>query len=351
MTLSKLYATAQPNLVKRELSGIYAPIQEDLALVEDMLISAGKGDTFSLIDELSCSLKDNDEITHLLSYSLNGGGKRLRPALTLLSGKFGNYNLDQLLMMATAIEILHTATLVHDDVIDRAALRRGKPTINAIYDNDKAILLGDYLLAKAGYFVSNTQNLRVIKLFVQNLLVICGGELTQNFSVFDPGQTRPYYLSRIASKTASLLSLATESGAILSEAPESTIRALKNYGYYLGITFQIIDDILDFVGNEVEMGKPVGSDLAQGILTLPAMILLERYPYNNPIRDLQDGDRKKNVERVMEIVREDSSIIEECYSVASDYSKKACCELESLSDNSSRESLINLAEYAVIRGK
>jgi len=319
------------------LSTIYEPIQEDLVKVEDRLRSV-------------CEV-DFPWLSKLLEYSLKNGGKRIRPALVLLAGKFYNYDLSYLLPMATAIEILHTATLVHDDAIDNSLVRRGRPTINKVWGEDKAILLGDYLLAKSEELVADTQNLRVIKLFAQTIMTISSGELNQAFSAFNLEQTRQQYLQRISSKTACLISLATESGAILSQAPEKSVEALKGYGYNLGIAFQIVDDTLDFIGTEEEMGKPVGSDLAQGTLTLPAILLLERYPEDNPVRRLfQNEDRQRNIELAMELVR-NSSITQECYAVASDYCARACHNLSLLPDNASRRSLIKLADYVVKRRK
>ena len=319
------------------LSTIYEPIQEDLVKVEARLRSV-------------CEV-DFPWLSKLLEHSLKSGGKRIRPALVLLAGKFYNYDLSYLLPVATAIEILHTATLVHDDAIDNSLVRRGRPTINKVWGEDKAILLGDYLLAKSEELVADTQNLRVIKLFAQTIMTISSGELNQAFSAFNLEQTRQQYLQRISSKTACLISLATESGAILSQAPEKSVEALKGYGYNLGIAFQIVDDTLDFIGTEEEMGKPVGSDLAQGTLTLPAILLLERYPEDNPVRRLfQNEDRQRNIELAMELVR-NSSITQECYAVASDYCARACHNLSLLPDNASRRSLIKLADYVVKRRK
>ncbi len=331
------------------LSKIYEPIQQDLAKVEDMMKSVAKADLSWLPKQLAHDLRDSGKLAELLTYSLKGGGKRIRPALTLLSGKFYNYDLDYLLPMATAVEIMHTATLVHDDAIDNSPVRRGRPTISKAWDDDTAILLGDYLFAKAGELTATTQNLQVIKLFAQTLMTITSGELAQSFSSFNLEQTRQHYLHRIISKTASLFSLATESGAILSQAPGKLVKALKKYGYNLGIAFQIVDDIMDFIGTEEEMGKPVGSDLAQGTLTLPAMLLLERYPKENPVKALfQNRNRQENIKRAIELVHS-SSIIQECYKVASDYCTQSCRNLNLLPDNASRQSLIDLADYIVNR--
>jgi heptaprenyl diphosphate synthase component II len=318
-----------------QLNTIYEPIQEDLVKVEASLRSVSKVDFTWL--------------AKLLGHSLKGGGKRIRPALTLLAGKFYDYNLDYLLPMATAVELLHTATLVHDDAIDNSLVRRGRPTINKMWGSEKAVLLGDYLFANAGELTATTQNLRVVKLVAQTIMTISSGELNQAINAFNLEQTLQDYLQRISRKTASLFSLATESGAVLSQAPEKSIQVLIDYGYNFGIAFQIVDDILDFVGTEEEIGKPVGSDLAQGTLTLPAILLMEHYPEDNPIKRLfHNEDRQKNIELAIELVR-NSSIVEECYQVALDYCARACRNFNSLPDNESQQTLVQLADYIARR--
>ena len=322
-----------------QLSQIYKLVQKDLDKVGSQIESVSKVDS-PVLAELS---------SHILT-----GGKGIRPALTLLSGKFYRYNLELLLPMATAVELMHTATLVHDDAIDNASVRRGKPTINSLWGEDRAVLLGDYLFAKAGEFAALTGNLRVIRLFAQTLQTISSGELVQTFDAFKLEQTRDYYLERISSKTASLFSLATESGAVLSLAPEDSIQVLKEYGFNLGIAFQIVDDVLDFIGTEEELGKPVGLDLAQGTLTLPAMLLMERYPEDNPLKDLFDHpdmperDKRRKIGEIIELVSS-SSIVKQCYKVASDHAGKACHQLGQLPDKPSRKALEDLADLVISR--
>jgi octaprenyl-diphosphate synthase len=317
------------------LSAIYESIQDDLNNVEDRL--------------RSMSQVPFKHLSELLDHSLKAGGKRVRPVLTLLSGKFYNYNRDALLSMAVAVELLHTATLVHDDTIDKSAVRRGLPTVNAVWGEDKAVLLGDYLFARAGVVCASTGNLRVIELFSETLATISSGELRQSFDAFRLGQTREQYLERIIAKTASLFVLSTESGAVLSQAPESAVAILKEYGHNLGIAFQIVDDVLDFIGNEEELGKPVGSDLAQGTLTLPTMLLLERYPEDNPVkRFFQDPESLEDMRQAVERVG-NSSVVEECYDIAEGYSTAACRNLDQLPDNTSRQALLSLAAYVIKR--
>jgi octaprenyl-diphosphate synthase len=324
-----------------ELSQVYAPVRQDLAKVESQLKSVSQVDFLRLAE--------------LLSYTLSGG-KGIRPALNLLSGKLYHYNLERLLPMATAVELMHNATLVHDDAIDDSPMRRGQATINSLWGEDRAVLLGDYIFAKAGEFAAATDNLRVIRLFSKTLQIISSGELAQTFDAFNLEQTPDHYLERISSKTASLFSLATESGGILSQAPEESIEILREYGYNLGIAFQIVDDILDFTGTEEEMGKPIGSDLVQGTLTLPAMFLLERYPQNNPVeelfnnRDMPEPEKQKKIKRAIELVR-GSDIAQKCHELATDYCTKACRRLELLPDSPSRQALKDLTELVISRKK
>ncbi len=322
---------------KLSLERIYAPVQNDLDTVGEWLQSVTR---VSYIPQ-----------AEMLEHSLNDTGKRIRPALVLLSGKFYRYNLDVLMPMATAVELLHTATLVHDDAIDDSSVRRGHPTINAAWDDDKAILLGDYLFATAEEFTTRTGNIRVIRLCAETLQIITTGELNQAFNAFNWNQTYDDYLKRIAGKTASLLAASTESGAVLSEAPEASIQVLKAYGYNIGLAFQIVDDILDFVGTEKELGKPVASDLSQGTLTLPAMLLMERYPADNPVKKVFENPALNNeIKRAVDMVQ-NSSIVDDCYKTALEYREKAVAGLKQLPDIACRESLYNLAEFVVQRRK
>ena len=318
-----------------ELERIYETIQEDLAKVKDRLRSISQIEFPWLSEQLHYVVKET--------------GKGIRPALTLLSGKFYHYDLSYLLPMAVSVELMHTATLVHDDAIDNAVVRRGQPTINRIWGEDIAVLMGDYLFAKAGEFVADTQSPRAVKLFSKTLGTISSGEINQYLGAFKLQQSRENYFKRIYGKTAALFTLATESGAILSEAPEESVEILKEYGDNLGIAFQIVDDVLDFISTEEAMGKPVGSDLTQGTLTLPAMLLLERYPEDNPVKQLFETGDKKHVDRAIEMVR-NSKIVDECYQIASEYRAKACRNLNLLPENASRQALFDLAEYVIAQG-
>jgi octaprenyl-diphosphate synthase len=319
-----------------ELNEIYAPVQTDLNLVRDTLRSISRIDYHWLSEQLGYLVKET--------------GKGIRPALTLLSGKSFTYNLTYLLPMAVSVELMHTATLVHDDAIDKSSTRRGQATINSIWGDEIAILIGDYLFAKAGEFVADTQTPRVIKLFSHTLGIISSGEINQFRGSYNAHQAREDYFRRIYGKTASLFSLSTQSGAILAQAPESGVGAMKDYGDNLGIAFQIVDDILDFTSTEEALGKPVGSDLTQGTLTLPALMLIERYPDDNPVKRLFETKDSVNIAQAIDMIL-NSSIISDCYKVASEYCEKACQNLNTVPDTTSRRALCGLAEFVKSQGK
>ena len=320
-----------------KLGEIYRPVEKDLKAVSDQvhLLAEGKRESFP-------------QLHKMLEYTLVGG-KVIRPALTLLCCHCFNYEQTKALPMATAGELMHISTLIHDDAIDKADTRRGRSTVNSLWGTDKAILLGDYLFARAGEFAAATEDIRVVKLFSRTLQIISSGELNQAFDAYNYEQTFEQYKERIAAKTAALIVMTTESGAILGGATKEQIQMMTDYGYNLGVAFQIVDDILDFIGNEKEMGKPVGSDLAQGTLTLPALMLLERQPYDNPIpKIIAGGDKDNHVKNAVDMIR-NSSIIDDSYHIAEEYVDKAYRHLESLPDSVYRQSLLDLAVYIIKR--
>ena len=314
---------------------LYGPVQEDLALVEEALQS----------------LKEVDfpPLARMMELALSGGGKRLRPALVLLAGRLGDYNLEMLVPLAASVELLHAATLVHDDVIDNAATRRGRPTANSRFPSSTTVMLGDYMFAHAAELVARTGNVRVIRLFAHTLMVMAKGEIRQDMSAYDSRQTVRDYLGRIAGKTASLFTTAGEGGAIASGQPEDCITALRSYGYNLGMAFQIIDDILDFTGDEEELGKPIGSDLMQGTLTLPSLLLMECYPHDNPVRQLfGQPDKEQYLQRAVEMIR-NSGIPEEAHRLAEGFCHNAREALAVFPECPARRTLYDLTDYVLAR--
>jgi geranylgeranyl pyrophosphate synthase len=318
------------------LNDIYKPVQGDLRKVERSL------------EEIADS--EFPLLARLLAYTLKNGGKRIRSALTLLAGKFYVYDSALLVLMAAAVELLHTATLVHDDIVDNSPVRRSRPTVSRAWGENRALLLGDYLFAKAGSLTADTGNLRVIKLFSQTLMTISGGELKQTGVNFALASARDYYFAWVSAKTACLFATATESGAILSQAPEDAIVALRDYGHNLGMGFQIVDDVLDFVGEEGELGKPVGSDLREGTMTLPSILFTESYPEDNLIKGAVENKDAESVALAVEKIR-NSSVIDECLALASEFCAKAGHAVEKLPENRARQSLLDLASYIVERRK
>jgi len=319
----------------RELAEITQSVREDLIAVEASL--------------KSLSEVESRDLSELLQHSLSGGGKRIRPTIALLSAKFHDYDLERMIPFVTAIELMHLATLVHDDTIDDSPVRWGRPTANSIWGIEQAVLLGDYLFARAGELVTHTGNIRVVRMLSETLMVISSGEITQARSAFNLDQSRDDYFRRVTSKTASLFTLASEAGAVLSRAQEASVRDLRDYGHNLGIAFQIIDDILDFIGTEQEMGKPVGSDLAQGTLTLPAMLLIEDYPEDNSLQLVfQQKGGREHVDRAIDMIR-NSTIIDRCFDIAADYRDRACRCLDRFPDDANRQALLDLADFVVER--
>ncbi|HZP26863.1 MAG TPA: polyprenyl synthetase family protein [Dehalococcoidia bacterium] len=317
-------------------AALYHPVQDDLRLVDEML------------DTLKQDV-DFPPLVAMMDMVITGSGKRLRPALALLAGTFGEYRLDLLVPLAASVELLHTATLVHDDVIDGATTRRGHTTVNAMFHNSTTVMLGDYMFANAADLVARTGNIRVIRLFSHTLLVMAKGEIGQDMSAYDSRQGVQDYLHRIAGKTASLFATACEGGAIIGGEPEEHIQALRDYGYNLGMAFQIVDDILDFTGDETEMGKPVGSDLWQGTLTLPSLILMDRYPQDNPVTKLFGNRRRReHLDQAVTMVRE-SDIPGESFAMARSFCDKAREAISILPERPALETLLNLTDYILER--
>lgn len=293
-----------------------------------------------------------EQLRAALDYLLGSGGKRLRPALVLLSSKFYPADAEKVASLAAAVETLHTATLVHDDLIDNAFLRRGNPTLNTLWNSAATVLTGDYLFARAAAFAAETESLGAVSIFAQTLMTICNGELNQIFGSDERQLTREYYYKRIYSKTASLFAASAEAGALLGEAPQAEAQALRDYGYNLGMAFQIVDDILDFVGDEGDLGKPIGSDLRQGIITLPTIYFLEAHLGGETVtrvlssRDGGDDEVRAAVEMIKE-----SGAIESSTAEAKSFAARSRDALSILPHNDYRQAMLDLADFVVERRK
>ena len=314
---------------------IYESIKDDLIRVDKALKDVAQIDFPFLVD--------------LLDHIIDAGGKRVRPAVTILASNFHPHETHAIEIMGAAVELLHIATLVHDDTIDDSNLRRGKETISSIWGRNIAVLVGDYIFASSARHVCDTGNIRVIKRFSETIMELSRGELQEISEAYSSNQSMESYLERIYKKTGSLFMTAGESGAILSGASESFCQALKLYGYNIGMAFQIVDDILDLNGDQLEIGKPIGNDLAHGIITLPAILLVEKYPRDNPvIKLMQDPKNTHHLDQSVQMIR-NSSIIRDSYSIAESYCNHALNQLKILPDIQSRKSLEHLVEYVVKR--
>lgn len=288
------------------------------------------------------------------AHSLQSPGKRLRTALVLLSGKLLTYRFEKLLPMGVAFEMLHLATLVHDDIIDHAVTRRGLPTVNALYGNGVAILLGDYFFARTAGLIADVEDFRVDRLFSETVANVCEGTILELMTARQADVSLERYIDRISRKTACLMSSCCKGGAIVGGGTEAQIALLEQYGLNLGIAFQIIDDVLDYVGTEEQIGKPAGNDLRQGLVTLP-LIYAMRSQQNGHAERLDQLLRAEtpaddDVRAVVDWVAA-SPAIEEALELARHYAARARALLSEFPASPEREVLDQLVDFVVDRSR
>ena len=313
----------------------YAPVADQLLRVRARLLELTDG--------------QSPFLSELLVHVLDTTGKGIRPAITLLSSGFHPNDGTRAETMAVAVELLHLASLVHDDTVDNALVRRGKATVGNIWGRNAAVLVGDFIFATSAVFVCDTGNVQVIRRFSETIRELSSGELDEMAGAYNYRGTREDYFKRIYGKTASLFRTSSESGAVLSRASDDQVSALNDYGYNLGMAFQITDDILDFQGSAEEAGKPVGNDLSQGVLTLPAIIAIERNPEDNPVISLCRRPGDPEVLAAAVEFCQDSSVMDEASAVADRYTGLALESLVQLEQNMARDSLEALVTALVGR--
>ncbi len=285
-----------------------------------------------------------------LEHLLAAGGKRIRPTLCLLIGRMLAAPRQRLITLGAAVELLHTATLVHDDLIDGSLLRRGSATLNAQWSPPATVLTGDFIFARAAKLAADTDHLPLMKLFAETLAIIVNGELTQLFAARGLASRENYY-RRIYAKTASLLEMTTCAAAMISPAGEDVVEAMRMFGYHLGMAFQIVDDVLDFTGAQDEVGKPVGSDLLQGLITLPTLYYIETHPSDVGVRALLEGRylfEKEAMEVLIERIAASDSI-EKAMEEAREHVRLALEKLAATPEGEERSALEELARYTVNR--
>jgi heptaprenyl diphosphate synthase len=279
------------------------------------------------------------------------GGKRLRPALVLLSARCGRYDLQPLTPAAMAVELTHAATLVHDDVIDRSSVRRGRPTVAAALGDEPAIVIGDFYFAKAYEQAARTHSTEVVGVLARTVMEICAGEVRQQAIRYLYSTGIDEYMQRIEAKTATLLAACCDIGALLAGLPAAQRSALHAYGRLLGLAFQIADDVLDYLGSVGEIGKPIGQDIAEGFATLPPMLAMEDAGVATRLKDLLHDGRKLSVEEareVVDVVRK-SGAPERALGRARDYAMKARAQLDAIDRGEARDALAALTDYVVTR--
>lgn len=284
-----------------------------------------------------------------LEHLLSAGGKRIRPTLGLLVGNMLGAPEEKLITLGASVELLHTATLVHDDLIDGALLRRGMPTLNARWSPAATVLTGDFLFARAAKLAAETDYLPLMKLFSETLAIIVNGELTQMFSAHGIIDRDNYY-NRIYSKTASLFQMSALAAAMVGTEDEITRDSMKVFGYEVGMAFQIVDDILDFTGDQTKVGKPIGSDMLNGLITLPAIYFAEANGFNEDVLSLPDGGWKdaRRVQRLVDAIRQ-SDAIEQSMDEAREAIHRALGALEESPASPEKEALEDLAKFIVDR--
>lgn len=320
-----------------DLEEIYAPIAEGLARVEARLARVGDGRYLYLADPLD--------------HVLRSFGKMLRPAVTLMSSRFHPNDGVSAELMAGAVELLHVATLIHDDTVDDSNLRRGRATVSSLWGRNAAVVVGDYIFAASASFVCDTENVRVIRRFAETIMELSKGQLQEMANAFDPGQDMDGYTGRIYSKTASLFETAAESGAVLSGADDETIQALRSYGRNLGMAFQVVDDILDVRGSTREVGKPVGNDLLNGIVTLPVLLYAGSHPEDGSVAEFFASPVDQAPANRVLLAAAAPRIIDEAYAFADQMCDQARLSLDPLPDSPERRSLLDLVDYVMARDR
>ncbi|MFU2133466.1 octaprenyl diphosphate synthase [Gallibacterium anatis] len=290
-------------------------------------------------------------INQLSFYIINGGGKRIRPLIAVLVANALNYQGDRHITCATFIEFIHTATLLHDDVVDESTLRRGKDTANAIFGNAASVLVGDFIYTRAFQLMARLGSLPVMQVMSDAVNVIAAGEVLQLMNCNDPDTTEQSYMQVIYSKTARLFEVAAECSALLSEATEQQVQAMKLYGRYLGTAFQLIDDVLDYCADVDKLGKNLGDDLEEGKPTLPLLHAMQHATDDERqlIRSIiEHGHGRKYLTEVQAMMDKYQSLT---YTIekAKQEAQKAIDSLSVIDDNPYKEALISLAKISVER--
>lgn len=324
--------------VKLQTPDVFEALAPELELVEAQLRRSATVD-FPLVSTLIQDI-------------VKGGGKRLRPILLLLASRAFNHDQELAVTAAAGVELLHTASLVHDDNIDRASLRRGQPTLNNHVSSGAVILIGDFLFAQSAILAAATNTPRVVTIFATSLAEICDGQIRETLDAHRLNQTRADYDRRIYGKTAALFAGAAEMGAVIGSASSMEAQEMRQFGTDLGMAFQIIDDVLDLREGTTTIGKPAGNDLRQGVIMLPTMIYLASISpeEQDTVERIVTGDEEDSdaIDQVVNAIRE-SGALEEATHIAWEYARQAESRLDVVKDSETRRLLTNLLYLGVDR--
>jgi heptaprenyl diphosphate synthase len=318
-------------------SDLFGPITADLAGIEKAMRREFEADP--------------PVVASPMAELFEAGGKRIRPALVLLSARGGAYELSRLTPAAMAVELTHAATLVHDDVIDRSKVRRGRPTVAARLGDEAAIVVGDYYFAKAYEQAALTESPEIVAILARTVMNICAGEVRQQAMRYRYSTGVDEYMGRIEAKTATLLSACCDIGALLGGLEGHARAALRSYGRSLGLAFQIVDDVLDYEGSEGEVGKPIGHDVAEGFATLPLMLAREDLAVSQELGQILQDGRKLSEEQASDVVRlvRQSHGPTQALEHAREHAAGALRELSALPPGPVATTLAGLGDYVVSR--
>lgn len=320
------------------LAELTAPIQNDLNRVEKTIAESLRS--------------DNIFIQQMVDYLSDSSGKRIRPALAILSAKYCGEVTEATIALGAALEMIHVATLIHDDIIDNSEIRRKQKTLNFKWGNEVSVLMGDYMFASSFFLMAKKLPKDVLGSLADTTNIICRGEISETFHRFNAGLTEGQYLQVIEEKTASLFAASCRTGAMLSEGDEAVVESLDQFGWGIGMAFQVIDDTLDFVGKQSKVGKPIMSDFREGKMTLPVI---------HCMNSATKAEKDRLVEIVLSKVKEDAdfdflnSLIEKHKAIdfsiqkARSFVEKAKMSLASLDGNGAKGELLQFADFLIDR--
>ena len=305
----------------------------------DELVQEVLGDIFVI------TRSEDEKLNKVIKKYFSAGGKRVRVLLLLICSKLGDFNNKKnIIRLASIVEIIHTASLIHDDIIDKAETRRGNITLNKEYGDDFALLVGDYLFSIVLREVSEFENELIHSYLATTLKELCIGELIQEDGLYNLNTRRLDYLRKIKRKTAILIAFATVTGSIVSGAKKEDIASCYRFGYYLGMSYQIIDDYLDFAGGTAKLGKEIGQDLVNGNITLPALIAKDK---NTDL--FLDFNRNINIEKknkIIEYIKSDKDILDETLSISQRYLDKAEKSISEINEDVKNELIFIMNKLA-----